>query len=225
MLLVILAAGCSSDDSTPVATPMETSVIRAYRAGDTLKASMTLTRLADNQTATGELTVTIGDIVQNPYGVDCRVAIYSGTLTGPAGTVSLVHRELAYQDGDNSMYACGEFNETLGRYVFLDDTAVSPNGIFLEDKSPMQIGNTTSGVITYDDGTWEDCTKTVQAIENVSIPLGFYESYKVHEACAYSDGTTSDEIIWIAPGIFELKSLGTMDGFSNEYVLTDYSFN
>ncbi|MGB5584043.1 MAG: hypothetical protein WBO93_10675 [Gammaproteobacteria bacterium] len=225
MFMVVFAAGCSSsEDSAPTLIPLDTSIIRAYQPGDTMMASLTMTRIADGQKVTGDVTITVGDIVQNPYGIDCRVVDYSGTLTGTAGSEVIAARLLSYQDGNNSMYDCGGYNDTLGRYVFLIDNATSPDGIFLDEKSPVQIGDTTSGVITFDDGTWEDCTRSVQAIENVSTPLGFYESYRVHETCSFSDGTVSDDTLWTVPSITELKLLGTLDGFSTEMLLTDYSF-
>jgi hypothetical protein len=227
MFMMILFAGCSSnsDDAAPTLIPLDTSVIRAYQEGDTMEASFTMTRIADGQAFEGDVTVTVGDTVQNPYGIDCRVVTYFGTLTGTAGSEVLAARLLFYQDGDNSMYDCGEYNDSLVRYVFLNDNATSPDGIYLDEKSPVQIGDTTSGVVTYDDGSWEDCTRTVQARENVSTPLGLYESYKVHEACSFSDGTASDVTIWTVPSITELKILGTQDGVSTEMILTDYSFN
>jgi len=227
LLMTAIAAGCGSsggDSSPPVAIPLDTSVIRTYQQGDNLTATVTLRDTATGQTASGTVTVTIGAIVQNPFGIDCRSVTYAGTLTGPAGTIAYNVRSLFYQDASNSLYECGEFNDTLGRYVFLTDTATSPNGIFLEEKSPVQIGDSTSAVFFLDDGTWEDCTRTVLAKENVSVPLGFYESYKVSESCSFSDGTTLTGTLWTVPSIFNLKETGEVDGISIEILVTGYSY-
>lgn len=186
---------------------------------------MTLTDPATGNKASGTVTLVIGGIVKNPFGIDCRSYTLSGSLTGPGGTVALSVRQLLYQDTNNSVYECGEFDDTLGRYVFLTDTATTPNGIFLETKSPVQLGDTTSGVIFYDDGTWDDCTETVQTKENVSVPLGLYESYKIYQNCSYSDGGTSVSTMWLVPSIYFLKETGVIDGLNAEFVLTSYSYN
>lgn len=224
---LILIQGCSSggdDAPPPTAIPLDTSVIRAYQEGDTATGTMTITDPVSGNAASGDVTLVVGGIVQNPFGIDCRSYTMSGTLTGPGGTAALSIRQLLYQDADNSTYDCGEFDDTLGRYVFLTDTATTPNGVFLEGKSPMQLGDVLSGVIFYDDGTWKDCTSTVQSIENVSVPLGLYESYKIYESCSYSDGATLVSTSWVVPSIYYLKELGVIDGYNAEFVLKSYSY-
>ena len=222
---VVIATGCSSsDDSTVPPIPLDTSVIRAYQQGDTISATFTLTNTATGLTATGKGTFTIGDTVKNPYGIDCRVAITSGTVTGSAGTLDFSGRSLFYQDGNNSMYNCGDYDTASGKYIFIDDTTATPNGVYLELESPIQVGNTTAGVSTFSDGSWEDCTSTVEAIENVPIPLGLFESYRVQEACSYSDGTVSEETLWWVPAISDIKSSATEDSIRFEGQLTGYSW-
>lgn len=222
-LLILLQSCSSSGDAPQVVIPMDTSVIRAYQQDDAFTATLTMREISSGQIVSGDVTLTIGAIVPNPYGIDCRSATYAGTLTGPAGTLPYSVRLLFYQDADNSMYDCGEFDDALGDYVFITDTATSPNGLFLESKSPVQLGDSTSGVAILDDGTWQDCTRTVQAKENVSTPLGLYETYKIEESCSYSDGGTSLSTIWLVPGIFNLKETGTMDGIAVEFLLQSYN--
>ena len=227
LFVLLIIQGCSSgggDSSPATAIPLETSVIRAYQEGDTVTATLTYTDPATGNTVSGDATLVVGGIVQNPFGVDCRTYSMSGTLTGPEGTVAYSVRELYYQDTNNSIYECGEFNDILGRYVFLTDTAMSPNGIILSTKSPVQLGDTTSGIVFYDDGTWEDCTKTVQSKENVSVPLGLYESYKAYISCSHSDGSTSVVTQWSVPSIYTMKETGVIDGLNAEFVLNSYSY-
>jgi hypothetical protein len=228
LFALILIQGCSSGggDSAPqVAIPLDTSEIRKYQQGDTITALVTFRDPVSGNTASGDVTVTVGDIVQNPYGVDCRAVVYAGTLSGPGGTEAFSIRVLFYQDASNSLYDCGEFNNDLGRYAFLTDTATTPDGLFLSSKSPVQIGNITTGVIFFDDGTWEDCTSTVVAIENVSVPLGLYEAYKISESCSYSDGRTSVSTAWNVPDIFDLKDTGVTDGLESDIAVKSYNFN
>ena len=138
-VISLISIGCSSGggDSAPppTAIPLDTSVIRAYQEGDTATGTMTFTDPATGNTASGDVTLVVGGIVQNPFGIDCRAYTMSGTLTGPGGTEAFSIRQLLYQDTDNSVYECGEFNDTLGRYVFLTDTATTPNGVFLKTKA------------------------------------------------------------------------------------------
>lgn len=228
LFCLILLQSCSSSgggDAPQVAIPMDTSVIRAYQQGDTFTATLNMREISSGEIVSGDVTITIGAIVQNPYGIDCRSVTYAGTLTGTAGTLPYSVKILFYQDADNSLYDCGKFDDTLGDYVFLMDSATSPNGIFLESKSPMRLGDSTSGLASFEDGTWQDCTRTVLAKENVSTPLGLYESYKVAESCSYSNGNTSDNTLWIVPDIFNLKETGTMDGFAVEFLIQSYNLS
>ena len=225
--VALISIGCSSGggDSTPaVAIPLDTSVIRTYQQGDTLTATMNMRDTASGNTATGSVTLIVGSIVQNPFGIDCRAYTISGTVTGPAGTIALSVRQLLYQDPNNSLYNCGEFNDDLGRYVFLTDTVATPNGLLMELESPVQLGNSTSGVAFFDDGSWEDCTSTVQSKENVHVPLGFYETYRMYETCSYSDGTTLVNTVWRVPSIFNIKESGVSDGVTIEFLVTSYNY-
>lgn len=225
LALFLIISGCSSGGDTPqVVIPLDTSVIRTYQQGDRLAATMTLRDTATGNTATGTVNLVVGTIVQNPFGIDCRAFAISGTVTGPNGTEALSVRSLLYQDTDNSLYECGEFNENLGRYTFLTDTATTPNGVFLSLESPVQLGNSTSGVIFFDDGSWQDCTSTVQLKENVSTPVGLYESYRVSHSCSFSDGTTIVGTWWRVPSIFNLKESAIIDGVSAEMIVTSVNY-
>ena len=225
-LLILSACGGGGGDSAPaVAIPLDTSVIRTYQQGDTITATMNLRDTASGNTATGSVTLVVGSIVQNPFGVECRAYTISGTVTGPAGSVAISTRNLLYQDINNSLFDCGEFKDNLGRYVFLTDTVATPNGLNLELESPVQLGNSTSAVAFFDDGSWKDCTSTVLAKENVSTPLGLYESYKTALSCSYSDGTILVSTIWTVPSIFSLKETGTMDGFAVEFLIQSYNLS
>ena len=216
--IAIAVSGCGGggggSSSSQTLIPLTTSDIRVYNQGDTLTYNLVVRDTTTGETASGDVTVTVGGIVQNPFGVDCRSITYAGTLTGSSGTVAYSIKTLFYQDAGNSVYDCGEFDDTSGTYTFFTDTATSPNGIFLELKSPVQLGDITSGTVFYDDGTWYDCTNTVQAKENVSVPLGLYESYKIAQSCSFSDGSALVNTVWNVPDILGLKESGILDGFS-----------
>ncbi len=143
----------------------------------------------------------------------------------PAGTLTLSVKSLTYQDASNSVYGCGEFDDALGRYVFYTDTITSPNGMFLEAESPIQIGNITSGVVNSDDGSCEDCTRIVQSTEAVSTPIGLYEAYKISESCSFSSGSVLVNTIWQVPDLFTIKESGTADGLALDLLITSFNLN
>lgn len=227
LFALIIIQGCSSgggDSASQVAIPLDTSDIRAYQQGDTLTVTINMRDIASGNTATGTVTYTLGYTIPNPYGIDCRQYMVSGTITGPNGTSVISSAQFFYQDSNNSLYDCGKFDDDLNRNVFLTDNAETPNGLILELESPVQLGNSISGIAFFDDGSWEDCTSTVQSKENVSVPLGFYETYKIYETCSYSDGTTYVGTYWRVPSIFNIKESGLSDGVSIELLVTSYSY-
>jgi hypothetical protein len=234
-VVALTGAGCGGgggggSDNLTAAEPLTTSVIRTYQQGDTVTGTSTIKDLATGEQADGTFTEVIGGIVKNPFGKECRSSTLSGTFTGPGGTVTISVESLIYQDADNSLYECGEFDDTLpngGGYVFLTGTPETPDGLFLSIKSPVQLGDITSGTVTLDDGTnntWQDCTATVLSKENVSVPAGLYESYKIDESCSYSDLSTSTGTRWFVPSIYFMKEVGTTDGVDAEFVVTDYNY-
>ena len=223
-LIIIQACSSSGGDSGPPLIPLDTSDIRTYQQGDTLTATISMRDTASGNTATGTVTYTLGYTIPNPFGIDCRTYQMNGTITGPNGTSVISGTQFLYQDSNNSLYDCGWFDEDLNRNVFLTDTAETPNGLILEIESPVQLGNTKSGIAFFDDGSWEDCTSTVQSKENVSVPLGFYETYKIYETCSYSDGTTFVGTYWRVPSIYNIKESGLSDGVTIESLVTSYSY-
>jgi hypothetical protein len=225
--------GGGDNDDEPQVILLETSVIRDYQKGDELTATLTSREISSGAEVSGDITITFGQIVQNPFLIDCKSVVYSGTLTSPVGPILYAFESLIYQDADHSIYSCGRFDNALGGYVFLTDTATSPNGIYLGRKSPVQLGDSTSGIVYLDvdksnsisnGDPWEDCTSTVVAKENISTPLGLYESYKTNDSCSFSDGTTLVGSNWVVPSIFNLKELGTADGIEVELVINSYSW-
>jgi hypothetical protein len=219
--------GSSSSTPTQTLIPLATSVIRTYQQGDMLTTTLTIrdADAADGQTISGDVTITVGEAVTNPFGIECRALIYSGNSTNSVFNGTNSGTTLFYQDASGSLYACGKSSGDSGRYVFLTDTAASPNGIILETKSPMQLGDTTSGIIYYDDGTWTDCTRTVVAIENVSVPIGLYETYKVSVSCSYGGLQPIVGTIWTVPDVFNLKESLVAAGLERERLVTSVSLN
>lgn len=229
--LLILITGCGSSgggDSSQTLIPLSTSEIRTYQPGDSIIFSVAFTDTATREKVSGDATMTIGALVKNPSGIDCREVIYSGTLTGTAGSMPYSVKELIYQETDNSLFLCGKYDDALGGYVFVGQSSATPLGLVIEAKSPIQLGDTKSVLVFFTDGTWQDCTTTVVAKENVSIPLGLYESYKVSDTCSYSDGSSHVGTKWYVPNIFTLKETHTLydmgDVYDVEIVVKSYSF-
>jgi len=74
-------------------------------------------------------------------------------------------------------------------------------------KSPVEVGNITSGIVSYDDGSWQDCTMSVQAIENVTVPLGSFDAFKAYESCTFPNGGSYSGSQWWVPQIHMVKEI------------------
>ncbi len=107
---------------------------------------------------------------------------------------------LYFQGDSNTYYDCGRLIEgTEDSYKLITDSATIPNGIFLRYESPLTVGDITSGVVFYSDSSWEDCTITVQAQEQITVPAGTFDTYRITETCSRSDGAFSEAEVWLSP--------------------------
>lgn len=77
--------GGGDNDDEPQVILLETSVIRDYQKGDELTATLTSREISSGAEVSGDITITFGQIVQNPFLIDCKSVVYSGTLTSPVG--------------------------------------------------------------------------------------------------------------------------------------------
>jgi len=223
LLLLSSCGGSGGGGSNQTLIPLSSSDIRTYKQGDSFTVSMVFTDTGTKQTATGDITLTVGPNVTNPSGISCFKVIYSGTLTGPAGTVPITTTSYYYQDINNNVYDCGESDN--GTDVFVTDTAITPNGLALNEKSPMALGNIISGITNYTDGSWNDCTSNIVGKENVSTTIGYYEAYKINYSCSYSNGSTLVGTEWVVPDLFTIKEVDNYDTYSISYTLKSYFLN
>ena len=90
----------------------------------------------------------------------------------------------------------------------------------------MKIGNTTSNLITYSNGTWKDCTRAVQSIENVETAIGTFEAYKIAETCSRNaDNSYTSAESWFVPSLYIIKESGISDMIKGDFVISQFDFN
>ena len=216
--------GSESQTKNSGVIKLTSSDIRTYHQGDAINYTSFVA--GSGIALTGTLKQSISNTVANPSGKKCLEHAVSTTYTGIGGPTPLNVRLLYYQDKQNSLYECGFYDNKTSSYVFITDTPNTPGGIALSIKSPMKVGNTTSNLITYTDGTWKDCTRAVQAIEDVDTTIGVYESYKITESCSNSaDNSLTTTAMWFVPNIYTVKESGIGDIIAGDFVLDSFVFD
>ena len=216
--------GSDSQTKNSDTNKLTSSDIRTYHQGDAINYSSIIA--GSGIALTGTLKQSISKTVTNPSGKKCLEHTVSTTYRGIGGPTPLNVRLLYYQDEQNSLYECGFYDNKTSSYVFITDTPNTPSSIALSIKSPMKVGNTTSNLITYTDGTWKDCTRSVQAIEDVDTAIGVYESYKITESCSNSaDSSNTMTAMWFVPNIYTVKESGIGDIIAGDFVLDSFVFD
>lgn len=203
---------------------LTTSDIRNFQHGDSISYR---TSVAGNGSAmSGSMRQLIGQTITNPSGKKCTEQKISGHYEGIGRTTSIDTRLLYFQDNRNSLYECGFFDEKSSSYIFISDTANTPDGLALAIESPLKVGNTTSNLITYTDGSWKDCTRAVHSIENVVTDAGTFESYRITEDCSRDNRNSQTRTqIWFVPNIFTVKESGQGETIAGDFILESYSLD
>jgi len=216
----------NATDPALSAIRLDTSDIRTFQKGDTITYR---SKVAGSGVAmTGIITQSIGSTVTNPAGKTCLEHTISTTYTGIGGPAPLNVRLLYYQDKHNSIYECGFYDNDNQKqaYVFITDTENTADGLAMVFESPMKLGNSTSNLTTFTDGSWKDCTRTVKSIEEVVTAVGIYESYKISESCTTdADHSNTNTTIWFVPSVYTIKESGVGDIIAGDFVLESFVFN
>lgn len=221
--LTACGAGGGGGDGEEV-NPL-TSVIRTYKIGDSITYEMTLKDTASGNEWSGDVIFRIiEEEVTNPYGIKCKAYEIAGTLTGPGGSYPFITKELFYQDDQGNLYDCGKYDKNIG-YIFISNTQDTPDGLKLELKNPVSIGDIFSGTTHYDDGSWSDCTTTIVGTEIVDTLMGKYETYKINSNCSLSNGFTftTVETDWYYPSIYTVKATGILNGYEMTLNMKNYN--
>ena len=221
----VFASDTSANNNlSPDVFKLTSSEIRTYHQGDAIYYQ---SRIAGSGAAlSGELKQSISNTITNPSGKKCLEHTVSSNYSGIGNETALDVRMLYHQDTQNSLHECGFYDNKTASYVFITDTENTPDGLALSIQSPLNIGNTTSTLVTYTDGTWKDCTRAIQSIENVKTGAGRYESYKINETCSNSasnSNTQSD--MWFVPSIYTVKESGAGEIIAGDFILESFSFD
>jgi len=188
---VVVGCGGGGGDSTP-SIALKTSNIRPYQTGDTWQF---LIRGDD----TGTLTVTVQpNLVTSPITNDDCFEFYT---SGSFSTIGVITNSTFYlQDGTGSEYAFGQWNPTDG-YNWIS----SAPGYVKFSTSPMAIGQSNGGTVTYQDGSIETFSNIVTGIEDVYTGMGKFEAYKMTNSGSinWGGGSTAsyNETVWYIPGL------------------------
>lgn len=225
ILAVFLTAcgGGSSGGGSGGDVPLSTSDIRMFQAGDSTTFNLALKEQDGTLVSNNAITRTVISTVTNPYGIECKVVEMTGTVSFPNDSVSMRERWLMYQDADGSVYECGDYIFEVAAYNFLQNTSSHPNGIRLIQKSPMQVGQIITGIATYDDGTWEDCTYNVTGTEYIAAAGKRYETYRLSASCVNSSGEVYNSSEWIRPDIDLMKASSIEYGLLWEITMESFS--
>lgn len=172
---------------------------------------------------TSKLVQRVGDKVINPHGKVCTEHRIMTRYEGVGGPVAIEFRQLYFQDERNSIYNCGFFDSDSGKYIFIEDSASTPGGVALKFESPMKLGNTSSNIAAYTDGSWRECTQHVDTIETVVTKAGEFEAFRLTENCVTDEEASgTSTTVWFVPSLFTVKEEGKGEVISGNFTLESY---
>jgi hypothetical protein len=207
--MVLYACGGSSSQSNVI--PLKTSTLRIIRPGDTWNFTVTGTSNDSVNTVNISGTSTTQVLTSTKPSpltlANCLDEYTSTNLTASSGQSITSNTHSYYTQDDNGSIIIYGTNDGLGS----DDIwVISPaSGYFLSTLSPMAVGQTYGNSVEYSDGTMDDYTSSVVAIENVDSGMGIYEAYKIvtNATVNFTNGSKVVENYtdWYVPGLGLIK--------------------
>jgi hypothetical protein len=213
--------GGGGGDSTPP-IPLKTSNIRQFEPSDSWNYSASGT-LSDgvttvNITGTANSQV-LSTLKQSPVTQDdCLDQFTVITLSGQGQSITFDSHDYFLQDSNGSIFIYGE-----GDIVSGDIWVIFPaEGYYLSLESPMAVGQSHGSMVDFDDGSSLTYSYSVDSIQNVSTPLGSYESYKITSNLSVVYGTGDSEVVnatsWYVPGLGTVKLSETDSYYSGGFL-------
>ena len=200
--------------------------LRIPKTGDKYEYKYTM-----NYNSTNTIISRTGDMVKeyinqktNLKGVTCDVFKVTITFGHPSEKVTITSIGLTFTD-ETGRYNCGFYDADSGQYVFIDND----NGLIKIANNPMTPGDILTPMVTYNDGTWSDCTLSYSSQNTISVDAGNFEAFGVSNNCSESDGSTSIHTSFIDPKLGALLKddveINYDDGSSMniKIELTDYT--
>jgi hypothetical protein len=196
-------SGGDEGSSSSIVTPLKTSTIRTFVPGDSWSytGSGTITQGGSTVSITGSGSDQIlsSSKVDPVTAVNCLDEYLTLTLTGPGGTVTTRTDTFFTQDGTGSVFVYGT-NVGSG-----DIWITSTPYYYLSSLSPMAVGQSYGGSVTFTDGSTLTVSDIVTGTENVSTGIGTFETYKINQSATYNftngDRTVENNTIWYVPGL------------------------
>jgi hypothetical protein len=129
------------------------------------------------------------------------------TISGVPGITALSIDDHLYfnQDASGTMRTFGGIDESTQ-----DIWIVNPaTGFFIATASPMAVGNSGSSDVAFTDSSSLSYSYSVVSIDNVTTPIGYYESFKMTESSTYQypggDEEVVESTVWYVPGLGVIK--------------------
>ncbi len=203
---------------------------RPSRTGDMVRSDE-VWRFPDGSSWTGIGVTRYGESVTNPFGIKCTslehidMFVFDGT-----SAVLSPDRSLINQEENGTQYGCGKYDSGKKEYVFITHTPETPNGLSLEFRSPMVVGDTDTRTLHYEDGSRTQCTYLVEARETVTVPAGTFDTYKIVTTCTFWDtegeATGYAGTAWLYPPVDFVKSIATYSpsGWETRSEMKNYYF-
>ncbi len=190
---LFLSFGCGGGGGgSSSSIDLKTSTVRNYQTGDNWQFS-----ISGDDTGTFTITV-LSSLVTSPITNDDCYEFY---MSGSFSTLGVISNSTFYlQDLDGSEYNFGDWNPVDG-YNWI----ASGTGYVLSTTSPVAVGQSNNGSMTYQDGTVKTFSYTVTGIENVVTGMGTIEAYKATHSSTinWGGGSTanSNSTLWFVPGL------------------------
>ena len=226
--VVLVVADCGGGGggggSPPVLIPLKTATIRTIVPGDTwhYSAAGQLTDDRGQHSITATVIVDIlPTIIQSPVTSD-NCLDQKTTIT--VGSISDDDHLYFNQDASGTIRSFGEIDD-FGQDIWI----VNPStGFFIATTSPMAVGNSNSGSVTFTDGSSLSYSYSVTSIDNVATPVGYYESFKMTESSTYQYPSGYEEVVesavWHVPGLGVIKVQSVDSLYSGGVLLWSLSY-
>jgi hypothetical protein len=192
-----LLVGCGGGGGGSSTLPIS-DTIRAMIPGDQWQYSINGT-LSDGSTTlnvTGTWILTYsGATVTTPYSETAHLMLNSATFTVAGRTFTTSGAEYISQDASGTLWSHGGEDENGTYWVISPDT-----GKYVDVRSPMMIGTSWGDFVQTSDGDSDNTNCVVTATENVNVPAGRFEAFKVTEN-GYFGGLPFNGYEWWSPQI------------------------
>ncbi len=215
-LIACSGGGGGSSPNPRTSVPLKTSTLRTLQPGDSWtygEGSATIVEgLSTTPSATVNLTGTVissitSSVVTSPTpSIGCNVRDDHSILSDGSSTID-IHDFTYFTQDSTGVYKYGDYPNSATQIHWI----TTPPYNRLEISSPVSVGTTSSGSVTYSDSVMEAWSYEVAAKEYVAVGNIDYESYTIvstvtrtYNGAQYESSTTNNTS-WLVPGLGFVK--------------------